>query len=268
MLVHHLLVMGDGGFGVTPKEFRSLAFEYASSLGKEALYKNEEVSYKYQYAFLKHHPEIYIIKPEEMSLYRFTAPSQTAVDVYFHSLQNLYQKYQMTPDRIFNVDETGVFDQPKATKVFMHTNGYNIQVVAGERGQLTTVLAFASANGDQSTPIIIMKGMKVQPAWKTYLPEDWVLLSTESGYISKETFIAAGRHFLKFLESKKLLGKHCILLLDGHPSHSYNYAFNLMMASHNIHVVQFPAHCTHFLQPYDACILAALKKCWENAVRF
>lgn len=265
--MHHLLVHSDGGFGLTPMEFRSLAFEYACELGKDVSFLKEQVSHNFQYHFVSRHPEVKILKPEEISKYRATAPSETAVQLYFETLANLYQKYNITPNRVFNVDETGIQDQPKAEKVFMRTAGLHIQTVAGERGQLTTILAFASANGDQSAPIVIMQGKNVVPTWRTFLPPGWLLMCTDNGYINKYTFMAAGRHFLKHLERRGLLGQHCVLLLDGHTAHSYNCSFSLLMASHNIHVVQFPSHCTHFLQPYDSCILARLKQCWQNCIR-
>ncbi len=48
-----------------------------------------------------------------------------------------------------------------------------------------------------------------------------------------------------------------ILLLDGHSSHMFNQEFLELMRNHNVHVVCFPAHIAHILQPADRDVLAA-----------
>lgn len=65
VLLHHLLVLSDGGFGLTPKEFRCIAYEFTLELGKEIENQSEEVTHKFQRKFIARHPEVHIITPNE-----------------------------------------------------------------------------------------------------------------------------------------------------------------------------------------------------------
>ena len=227
------------------------------------------LSYKWFYGFLQRFPHLKVKKPAEMSLYRAIAPSEYVIEEWWRTFSGLVERYNLSPRNIFNIDETWVMDQPKAQKVIipMHVPGRGVQVVAGERGQLTTVLCFANAVGMVAPPTVIMKGNSVQKAWKEFLPEGWFLTHSHNGWVNKEIFLKTARLFVKWLEEQGLYGQRHIVLLDGHSSHSFNYPLACFMAAHKIHVVQFPPHCTHFLQPFDSVIYALLKKHWQDRMR-
>ena len=269
MLVEHLLVLADGGFGLTPLEFRMLAHDWAQFNGMQVS-EGDMMSYNFLKMFVERHTELKILKPMEISYYRATAPSYEVINRWFESYGELIERHNITnPVYIWNIDETGMKDQPKAEKVITRRKGVRLSIVHGERGQLTTVLAFANAAGMVSKPVVILKGKKLRKKWIENKPEGWVATVSKSGWINKEVFLMTGRHFIKYLEELQLLGpqhKH-ILLLDGHSAHSSNWRFNTLMAMYNVSVVTFPPHATHFLQPYDGCILSLLKRHWQNALR-
>ena len=268
LLTSYLLMQAESGFGLTPCEVRSLAHHWALVNGLNVEPDKSAMSYNWFHAFVERHPEIRILKPQELSLYRALAPSQMVVDLWFDNVANLYEKNNVTqPGQVWNIDETGLMDQPKAEKIITGRNTSKVQIVAGEKGQLTTLLCFASASGMVAQPSIIFKGVQIQDSWREFKPDGWNLYVSHNGWINKQIFLSTARKFLKFLEANGLLGRRHVILLDGHSSHSYNYAFVLLMAAHNISVVQFPAHCTHFMQPFDSCILSTLKRNWQNSLR-
>ena len=269
MLAEHLLVLADGGFGLTPMEFRCLTHDWGEYNGMKVS-EGDTMSYNFMQGFVVRHPELKILKPIEISYYRATAPSELVINKWFEAFQEIIDRNHITnPVYIWNVDETGMKDQPKAEKVFSRRLGVKLSIVHGERGQLTTVLAFANAAGMVSKPIVILKGKKIRQKWIENKPPNWIVTCSKSGWINKEIFLKAGRHFIKYLEELNLLGtqhKH-ILLLDGHSAHSSNWRFNTLMALYNVTVITFPPHTTHFLQPYDGCILSLLKRHWQNSLR-
>jgi hypothetical protein len=169
-----------------------------------------------------------------------------------------------SPRQVWNCDETGFINQPKSQKTIGRRHGINLQVVAGERGQLTTVLSFANAMGEISQPMIIMKGERVQERWKEFMPPDWEVRCSPNGWINRELFVEAGQLFLCFLHELDLLGLPHMLLLDGHPSHKFNYGFNLLMLGNQVHTCLLPAHTSHFLQPYDGSFLSTCKRVWQK----
>ena len=269
LLADHLEKMAEGGCGLTCAEFRSLAYSWAEENQIPVTQTSDEhMSYTWYYGFLSRYPSLKVIKPEELSIYRAIAPSQEGVDAWFDNLENLSQKYKITdPNQIWNIDETGIQDQPKAQRLIIPLHAPKFQLVAGERAQLTTVLCAANAAGVTAHPTVIMKGKNVLQSWREYKPDNWNLFCSDNGWITKEIFLRTGRKFLKFLESQGWLGRHQLLLMDGHSSHAYNFAFVQLMAAHNVTVVLFPPHCTHFMQPYDSVMLAMLKRNWQDCMR-
>ena len=269
MLEEHLLILADGGFGLTPVEFRCLAHDWAEFNDIDVT-DGDQMSYNFQVWFLERHPALKILKPLEISYYRATAPSYNVLAKWFDAYADVIERnHIINPSYIWNIDETGMKDQPKSEKVFSRRQGVRLSIVAGERGQLTTVLAFANAAGMVSPPMVIMKGKKIRQKWIDNKPPSWIAACSKSGYINKDLFLKVGRHFIKYLQNRDMLGpqhKH-ILLLDGHSAHASNWRFNTLMALYNVTVITFPPHTTHFLQPYDSCILALLKRNWQNAMR-
>ena len=58
-----------------------------------------------------------------------------------------------------------------------------------------------------------------------------------------------------------------LLLLDGHGSHVFNLPFLKLMKENNIHLVCFPPHTTHWLQPADKSFFKSLKHSWTESGR-
>ena len=265
LLSEHLRAVGDGGFGYTQQEVRALAYSWGE-LNDIPVNESEKemMSSKWFKCFVERHPELKLANAKEISIYRAMAPTEQRIQDFFTAFENLITEYKITePQFIWNIDETGLQDQPKGQKIVISTGQPQLQVVPGERGQLSTVLCYANAAGTTGKPTIIFKGVDVQEAWKEYLPQGWNLFASHNGWITKQIFMATGRKFLKFLEEQGLYGQHHIVLMDGHSTHSYNYPLAVLFAAHKVHVLLFPPHCTHFLQPFDAVILSQLKRRWQ-----
>lgn len=60
-------------------------------------------------------------------------------------------------------------------------------------------------------------------------------------------------------------GKHHLLILDGHNSHS-TYGFCKFAHDHNILVICLPSHTTHALQPCDIAVFGPLAASWKAEV--
>ena len=171
------------------------------------------------------------------------------------------------PRQIWNVDEKGVEDIPHVRRVVGVKGQDTYQLVAGEKGSRSTILAMVNANGDHVPPMVIHKGMRVQPGWDTNKPQDTMLRCSKSGYINKQLFAEYGARFVRFLNSEGLLGLPHLLLMDSHFSHLYNYQFIDMMQSYNIQVLGFRPHTTHLVQPLDKNPFSMLDHHWNVGLR-
>ena len=97
--------------------------------------------------------------------------------------------------------------------------------------------------------------------WAVGSPPDTMIRMTENGWITSETFSEWAESFCKFVVSD---GKPHLLLLDGHGSRTFNMTFLELMASNNIHVMSFPSHTTHVLQPADKSLFKSFKAHWST----
>lgn len=61
----------------------------------------------------RHKKHLSIRKPEATSKFRAAGFNKIVINNFYDLLQSLIDQYQFIPDRIYNVDETGVTTVPK-----------------------------------------------------------------------------------------------------------------------------------------------------------
>ena len=92
--------------------------------------------------------------------------------------------------------------------------------------------------------------------WLYGCPSHVIASVSENGWINSELFIEGSKLFVQQLPKDDL--RPHVLLLDGHNSHVYNMPFLQLMKDNNVHVMCYPSHTTHVLQPADNPLLRAL----------
>ncbi|KAB0804261.1 hypothetical protein PPYR_01231 [Photinus pyralis] len=124
-LVEHILSMEARLFGLTLDQLRSLAFELAHRNGISHRFNMEKkkAGKAWLYAFLARHPNVKLRSPEPTSLARAMGFNRTAVDKFFNLLSGTLEKFKIPPERIYNVDETGIMTVPKKNPNVYHYVG-------------------------------------------------------------------------------------------------------------------------------------------------
>lgn len=102
--------------GLTAKDLRRLAYELAekNKLQHNFCRETKLAGRIWLENFLKRNSDLSFRKPEPTSLARASGFNQVMVNQFFDLLTDLVTKYKFTPDRIFNVDETGMTTVPKS----------------------------------------------------------------------------------------------------------------------------------------------------------
>ena len=223
---------------------------------------------KWLKGFMKRKPKLRKKNAQNLSAACAISANPAQVQKFFQLLVEWVRKWKIgyKPNKIWNVDETGLGDVPRECRVIGVTGKRAFQTVADEKGTNTTLVTFVSAGGLHVPPMVIFKASHVKNIWREAAPSGYMVKCTESGYISAEVFADYGERFIEFLKERNLLGngeKH-MLLLDLHSSHLFNIQLMQMMKENNIEVCSFPPHCTHVLQPLDGLPYAVLKKSYQR----
>lgn len=135
----------------------------------------------------------------------------------------------------------------------------------------TTVLACVSASGDILPPLIVFKGLAVQPRWMTKDELPGTMYSaTKNGWMEKATFYMWFSkmfvpHVVQLRETNELQCQTAILFFDGHSSHIISGIIQ-MAISENIKLVKLPSHFTDKIQPVDVSVFGPIKTTWEQHI--
>jgi hypothetical protein len=266
-LANHIVELARSGFPLEPVDFRSLAHEYALLNGKIVSTQTEQLSYNWYCDFLKRHPNIFITEPKEMCLYRAIAPNKANFNHFHDKYLELVQTLGIDEEHVWNVDESGLIDNPVSTTVLTERGSNLPYIVPKDKGCTTTVLNFINPAGLTSPVMVIMKGLNIQEKWKEFMPPYVHLRCSPTGWVNADLFWQFGHIFLMWLKRMKLDLQPNLVVMDGHGAHSYNHPFLILMQQHDISVLSLPPHSSHFLQPLDQIPFYLLKKRWKKNLR-
>lgn len=166
-LVEHILQMEGRLFGLTLTDLRTLAFELAERNNIKHNFNSEKrmAGKCWLYSFLARHKKVTLRTLEATSAARAVGFNKPVVEKFFQLLVSLYDKYKFTPDRIYNVDETGITTVPNKTSKVLSLKGKR-QVgglMSAERGQLVTAEICMSASGAFMPTMFIFPRKRMNP---------------------------------------------------------------------------------------------------------
>ena len=267
-LVHYCLAMEASLFGLIRNELRRMAVQLAERNNIEHPFKDEIAGKKWVSLFLKRYKtKLSERKPTGTSYSRALGLSKENTEIFYNLLDDFYKKGKFPPDRIYNVDESGItVVQSKVAKVIGLKGKIQIAALtSGEHGALITTVACMNACGSFVPPLVIFPRKNMSEQLKKGAPPGTIFAAHPSGWIQINSFTQWFRHFIEFANPTK--EKPVLLLLDGHCSHTQNIDLIDFAKTNHVTIVSLPPHSSHKLQPLDKTFMGPLKVYYSEEIR-
>ena len=195
-----------------------------------------------------------IRNPETTSLARGTSFNRSNVEDFYDNLATLMERFKLTPECIYNVDETGLTTVHKPPKILAITGERQVgQVTSVERGTLVTMCGAVNALRNSIPHSLLFPRVNF---------EDIMLKGAPSGWMTGDNFDKWMQHFIH--HSHCWTERPVLLLMVNHKSHVTTNSLNLAKTN-GIHLLTFPQHCNHKLQSLDRSVYGPLKRYYNCA---
>ena len=254
-LADFLVDVAKVGYGRTRKQVCTIAGSCAHDKGR--LESPVVASHGWFVRFMQRQPQLSVRKGDPTANVRMECLTEEVISDYFALLKEEMTKgnFMNSPNRIYNVDETGISLDGHAPRVIALKGQKKVRYrTSGNKNQIT-VIACVSASGQCIPPFVIFDAKRLNNDWrKDEVPGCSYGLS-DKGWVDSGLF--KGEHFIEHAVSARPL----LLLLDGHSSY---YQPELINFTKQYEIVLFclPTHTTHENQPLDASILKSLNH-WQ-----
>lgn len=156
----YLKTATDIYYGLTPYETRKFTFEYPKKNNKimpESWHTKLMAGEDWLGNFLKRHPSLSIRSPQATSLFRATSFNKKNVSEFFVNLKTVYERFNLSPRDIWNVDETGLTTYLFMCLIVIPRRGIkNLgKMSSAERGTSVTIAVAISALGNMVPAIFV-----------------------------------------------------------------------------------------------------------------
>lgn len=169
----------------------------------------------------------------------------------FNLLEGVFEKHNYTPDRIYNVDESGIdIVQTKVPEIIGLRGKRQIgSLTSAERGLLITIVVSMNAAGTFVPPLVIFPRKNMNSQLEKGAPAGTIFAVHPSGWIQTNLFTNWFQHFVETVKPTE--DRPVLLILDGHYSHTQNIDVTDLARENYITIVSLPPHSTHKMQLLD-----------------
>ena len=255
-----LKICASIGYGKTRKQVMAIVEAYITN-NKKGL-RSSKITQGWWRKFLEKQKDLSLRRGDNTSQDRMDAINSETLEHYFTLLKKTLEENNLknSPQRIYNVDESGVPLDPKGLNVVAEAGSRKVRVRSTGRTGQVTVVACGNASGQFIPPMLIFDAKKLCPAWtRAEVPGTAYGLS-DKGWITTELFESwLEEHFLEHAVAARPL----LLLLDDHSTH-FQPQLIRMAREKGVIILCLPPHTTHEAQPLDCGVFSPLKMQWRT----
>lgn len=259
-LAQHIITMAKLFYGLTPLTLRRIVYEFATikKVKNNFNHNLKLAGNDWLYLFLKRNPTVSLRQPEGTSINRISSFNREEVSLFFKNLETVFCKQNFPPNRIYNVDESGIsVVQKKSAKIFAKKGEKRVGApTSAERGKNITIVCCFSAAGDYIPPMIIYPRLRMAAHLQRDGPIGTSYQCSQNGWINDDLFVVWLNHFQTKVKSS--IEDPVLLICDNHQSHISLEAFQFCKKNHIV-MVSLPPHTSNRLQPLDLTFFGPLK---------
>lgn len=256
-----MLHASDIYFGLSAVHGRELAYQFAVQQNKvipQNWTDTKMAGPDWFDGFLKRHEKLSMRKPEATSVARATAFNRFNVNSFFDLFETVIKNIEYAPHNIWNLDEVGVTTVHKPDRCISRRGRKQVgQITSSERGTLVSMCLAVNAAGMRAPPYLVFPRARFQDHYLNGGPAGCWGGASPSGFMNSENFLDYIQRFQKFTRCST--ENPILLLLDNHTSHRTLDVLQFCREN-GIHVLSFPPHCSHRMQPLDISVFSAFKK--------
>ncbi|GLV33551.1 hypothetical protein CBL_21471, partial [Carabus blaptoides fortunei] len=178
-----------------------LAYDYAKKLGKSICAtkwgNSKTAGIDWLQGFMKRNPLLSLRKPENTSLSRASSFTKHNIQEFFQNYERALQSKEFSPDRIYNLDETGVSTVLQSPNVVAKKGSKQVgQIVSAERGTSITICGIINAIGNTIPPVFIFPRARFRDNMLIGAPTGSLGLanSPSSGWMTRDLFLKVLEH--------------------------------------------------------------------------
>ena len=264
-LVDYVVDMADRGFGKDVNEICQLARRLARNPDFKA-------TTQWWTRMKRRFPELRRRRAQGFERLRASAMNPGLIRHYFLILESAFAKVkelsggmQLTADRIYNMDEIGFLMNGVKAYIVTRKGTKHVASISNSCRVTTSLAVAVSASGFVVPPFFIVKGQRTPTGYLDAAPLHSSMAMAKNGMMTETVFEQWVCHFIQRLEKRD--EKHwCLLLLDGHHSHTMNPEVLKPMYDNRIYVVSLPSHTTAALQLLDVAVFGPMKRAFKEFV--
>lgn len=257
-LEKHILWMDEHGFPMSWKKIKVVARD----ISKIHNVNDFVASSGWVKRFKKRHAELATRVAQSLERTRAGGMNPESISHYFDVLNKAKKELvdlnggrELTPDLIYNLDETGIdqtSDMKERVVTFKTKQSPTYIQGSSDRTHLSAAVCIRG-DGWRAKTMYALKGVRRQFENLPGCPEEVDYIMTEKGYFDEQGF----EEYIKFLVSQlppEDTERWKLLVLDGYGPHTMVPSVVDLLHEHSFHAVCMPSHTSQILQPLDvAC---------------
>ena len=213
---------------------------------------------------MSRHPDLSLRKPEVTSLSRATGFNKVQVELFYSKLQEILLQNNISPARIFNMDQTGISSVQKPGKILSQRGMKQVgKLISLEIWKTITVVCAMNSIGNYISPMFIFSRKRMVQTLFNGASFGSIGYCSFSGWIDTALFL----HWLIHFQSqvKATPESKVLMMLDNHASHVSLPAINFCRKN-NIMMLSIPPSTSHRLQPLDRNFFGPLKTYYNQEI--